>query len=1090
MFSSINKNKTLFLILLLMISFTINCVADYEKFFSLSILYFPKYAGKILEGNSYSYPFSIKVEIENADPFENLSIKAYIVENISNRYPATQIWDSNENKWSYSYYYIEVKANSAGYWSGWLHLRFKRDYREYYQNIWNSSSAWLKVKCRRENGNTIEKYKQILLLDLDNSTTNGFSKGGFVSGIAKNETVFFQNRVIIIENKNGTLFGVYLTENNNIDEDFPNIPGYYKLTAPVGSGYRVLIIDNNTTISLANNITINQGFYNFEIDSETINFCLKPYENLSFDIRLTNTGTLPEYIALDLKNLPRNWLYNLEGHRFYLDPGEEVLIGIEIHPSFQDIYSYLYSFNISGICEDDISIFYNLTVTVELKIPDLAIHNISSMRDKSYTNLFKEGEIAEIRAKVKNIGTENATNFNVTFYYDSLDRTSIIGYRHYSNITRYPKYPSINWDTKGLEEGCHRIYVVVDNENNVFEFNESNNIAEYEIFIEKSLPSEKEKRVVIIEVYYYTYKNTDNEFVTIYNPTSYAIDISGWYLTDTPCKRLDEQSRIIFPEGTILQPFSSICITQNATAYHKERGENPDYEYKEDSKADIPQVYMEGNFALNNNGDIIVLKDRYNHTIDVVLYGKTVERFYEGWNGEPIDEVKRGFILRRKFEDTLPIDTNTSYDWKGWRRWKIGQTDFKIKTFQVGGSIITFVSPDCSYEVLSNIIRSANRSIYVNMYEFTNPFLMDEIIGALDRNVSIKLLIEGLPAGGLDERERFILHEISKHGGEIRFIGGDKQRYCRYNFDHAKYLIIDNETVVIESANWGKTGIPVNNTFGNREWGIVLKNKTLASYLLEIFLHDYNLSKPDVHCYNESKYSEEDHFVIDYSIPNGFYIPRFRPMSIEGVFNVSIIISPDNSLLGILDLIRSATTSVYVEQLYIYRSWEEESNPLIRELINKSKSDINVKVILNYNPKYEYTNSINNETISYLRNNSIEVKYVYTNWSYFTNVHNKGIIVDNKSVLVSSINWNENSFLYNRELGIIVENTSIAKYFADVFIYDWNLEESIYNKSFNNLETFPQLSEKIKDYKNKICIIVIFVITAIIIALDWRRREW
>jgi phosphatidylserine/phosphatidylglycerophosphate/cardiolipin synthase-like enzyme len=43
------------------------------------------------------------------------------------------------------------------------------------------------------------------------------------------------------------------------------------------------------------------------------------------------------------------------------------------------------------------------------------------------------------------------------------------------------------------------------------------------------------------------------------------------------------------------------------------------------------------------------------------------------------------------------------------------------------------------------------------------------------------------------------------------------------------------------------------------------------------------------------------------------------------------------------------------------------------------------------------------------------------------------MIVDNKSVLISSINWNENSFTKNREIGVIIESYEVAKYYADVF---------------------------------------------------------
>jgi phosphatidylserine/phosphatidylglycerophosphate/cardiolipin synthase-like enzyme len=46
--------------------------------------------------------------------------------------------------------------------------------------------------------------------------------------------------------------------------------------------------------------------------------------------------------------------------------------------------------------------------------------------------------------------------------------------------------------------------------------------------------------------------------------------------------------------------------------------------------------------------------------------------------------------------------------------------------------------------------------------------------------------------------------------------------------------------------------------------------------------------------------------------------------------------------------------------------------------------------------------------------------------------------VDGESVLVSSINWNENSPKNNREVGVVVHDEKVAGYFADVFETDWN----------------------------------------------------
>ncbi len=51
--------------------------------------------------------------------------------------------------------------------------------------------------------------------------------------------------------------------------------------------------------------------------------------------------------------------------------------------------------------------------------------------------------------------------------------------------------------------------------------------------------------------------------------------------------------------------------------------------------------------------------------------------------------------------------------------------------------------------------------------------------------------------------------------------------------------------------------------------------------------------------------------------------------------------------------------------------------------------------------------------------------------------HNKGMIVDQNMVLVSTINWNANSPLQNREVGVIIENEGLGEYYSDIFLEDW-----------------------------------------------------
>jgi len=52
-------------------------------------------------------------------------------------------------------------------------------------------------------------------------------------------------------------------------------------------------------------------------------------------------------------------------------------------------------------------------------------------------------------------------------------------------------------------------------------------------------------------------------------------------------------------------------------------------------------------------------------------------------------------------------------------------------------------------------------------------------------------------------------------------------------------------------------------------------------------------------------------------------------------------------------------------------------------------------------------------------------------------IHNKGVVVDDRHVLISSINWNSNSPNFNREAGVVISHPGVARYFREVFDDDW-----------------------------------------------------
>ena len=105
----------------------------------------PLYSPKIQSNEEYSIPFAIKVIINNLDSKESYQLKSLIIGNQSSIWPATQTW--NGTSWKYSNEYTStMTTDEHGKWSGWQHLRFKKDYQEYKRNIENNSEAYLTVK--------------------------------------------------------------------------------------------------------------------------------------------------------------------------------------------------------------------------------------------------------------------------------------------------------------------------------------------------------------------------------------------------------------------------------------------------------------------------------------------------------------------------------------------------------------------------------------------------------------------------------------------------------------------------------------------------------------------------------------------------------------------------------------------------------------------------------------------------------------------------------------------------------------------------------------------------------------------------------
>ena len=272
--------------------------------------------------------------------------------------------------------------------------------------------------------------------------------------------------------------------------------------------------------------------------------------------------------------------------------------------------------------------------------------------------------------------------------------------------------------------------------------------------------------------------------------------------------------------------------------------------------------------------------------------------------------------------------------------------------------IVCFVSPDNSYKVLVDVIRSANYTIFIEIYSMSHPFLAKELNDAINRGVKVTVIFEQHHVSYFENRyTEWAAYNLTIAGASVYWANDTE-----FHYTHSKFMIIDNTTVVIESANWAKTGIPVDPSYGNREWGIVIRNEDLAQEFLELFINDLTVAEPYV-------LEEEPEWHPSTSVNSGSYPHPFETFHYVGNISVKAVFSPDNSEESIIELLNSANESIYVQQNYIYLYWGSEINPFVEALVNASNRGVTVKVIIDAG-----TLSISEDAAEYLSEHGVEVR--------------------------------------------------------------------------------------------------------------------
>ncbi|MFC6864544.1 phosphatidylserine/phosphatidylglycerophosphate/cardiolipin synthase family protein [Halomicroarcula sp. GCM10025817] len=404
---------------------------------------------------------------------------------------------------------------------------------------------------------------------------------------------------------------------------------------------------------------------------------------------------------------------------------------------------------------------------------------------------------------------------------------------------------------------------------------------------------------------------------------------------------------------------------------------------------DAAVVGVNGSLELANGGDTVSLR-RANHTVQRVRYADAVE-------GEV--GVVHGSTLR-------------------WR--PLGATDRPV----VGGGpadVRVFTLPDAPRAPL-RAIRRADRRVYLAGYTLTSARVADALVAAQRRGADVRVLLEGEPVGGRTRAGARTLDRLAGAGIEVRLVAGP---HARYRYHHAKYAVADDRAVVL-TENWKPAGTGGNSSRG---WGVETGQPAVVDGLAATFRADAGWRD----AVRWSTYRDGRRFERG-EPATASYPRRFDPETVS-VDRTTLLVTPDNAQRELVARVDGATSSVDVVQPTV-GAWDE---PLLRALRSAARRGITVRLLLS---SAWYVREENRRTVERFdrwadRTGAPLTARLADPSGRYAKIHAKGAVVDDRAVVLGSLNWNEQAATANRETVLVLHGRDVASYYGAVFDADW-----------------------------------------------------
>ncbi|HTA15204.1 MAG TPA: phospholipase D-like domain-containing protein [Solirubrobacteraceae bacterium] len=372
-----------------------------------------------------------------------------------------------------------------------------------------------------------------------------------------------------------------------------------------------------------------------------------------------------------------------------------------------------------------------------------------------------------------------------------------------------------------------------------------------------------------------------------------------------------------------------------------------------------------------------------------------------------------------------------------------------LPTVEAQATIHLSASPDSGWPVLEGFLKQTGESLTVGLYDFTSAHIETTLTAAM-AGKQLKLVLDHPPQNATADQTdadtvaylRQALGDDFDQAWALTRLDRQATAWIYPTSYHIKVAVRDRSAFWLSSGNWNNSNQPDIDPGANaadataarhrdRDWHVVIEHPQLAGIFEDYILNDLSVAR--------SHNGPPESPGLPLPPPTGgasetkAFHEFFPSDSITGTFTFTPLLTPDPGVYvqAIKAMIAGAKQTLYMQFQYIQlpkagSTTSQGFLELVQTVIDRQNAGVEVKIIMSEYEKAGYLEQLQAIGLNVVNNVKIQ-----------NNVHNKGIIVDGKRVLVSSQNWSTDGTLYNRDAGIIIDSEPAALYFQKIFLHDW-----------------------------------------------------